>query len=57
MRDLGGQIAAMDTDSAMIVSTKDGGAPHGNRGFEPSAKDLPYSQCASKPSGNSLLSA
>ena len=25
VRDLGGQIAAMDTDSAMIVSTKDGG--------------------------------
>ena len=25
MRDMGGQIAAMDTDSAMIVSTKDGG--------------------------------
>ncbi len=25
VRDMGGQIAAMDTDSAMIVSTKDGG--------------------------------
>ena len=25
MRDMGGQIAAMDTDSAMIVSTKHGG--------------------------------
>lgn len=25
VRDLGGQIAAMDTDSAMIISTKDGG--------------------------------
>src|SRR2546422_11670143 len=25
VRDMGGHIAAMDTDSAMIVSTKDGG--------------------------------
>ena len=25
VRDMGGQIAAMDTDSAMIVATKDGG--------------------------------
>jgi len=25
VQDMGGQVAAMDTDSAMIVSTKDGG--------------------------------
>ena len=40
VRDMGGQIAAMDTDSAMIVSTKDGGlvpcagGPHRLKNYE-----------------------
>jgi hypothetical protein len=40
VRDMGGQIAAMDTDSAMIVSTQDGGlvpcagGPHGLENYE-----------------------
>jgi hypothetical protein len=53
VRDMGGQIAAMDTDSAMIVSTKDGGlvpcmgGPHRLEKFQmPSGqaaiKALPY---------------
>jgi hypothetical protein len=40
VRDMGGHIAAMDTDSAMIVSTKDGGlipcagGPHRLQNYE-----------------------
>jgi hypothetical protein len=50
VRDMGGQIAAMDTDSAMIVSTKDGGlvpcagGPHRLKNYE-------------APSGNAAIRA
>ena len=54
VRDMGGHIAAMDTDSAMIVSTKDGGlipcagGPH-------HARKVPSRRADTLPSGRCLL--
>jgi hypothetical protein len=54
VRDLGGQIAAMNTDSAMIVSTKDGAlipCPGGQHRLEnhqlPSGNAAPSARCPS----------
>jgi hypothetical protein len=50
VRDMGGQIAAMDTDSAMIVSTKD-------RGLVPCAGGPHRLENYQAPSGNAAIKA